>query len=183
MQGDAALAWVRERNAVTERELTADPAYPALRASLKNILDSKERIPYVGHHGGLYYNFWRDAAHPRGLWRRTTLDEYRKPEPAWETVLDLDALASLEAENWVWAGTGWLERHGEPMERCLVYLSRGGGDANVVREVALAGKTFVADGFTRERLSARKLMGRSRQGRESARTLVAFRRMGKGCRA
>ena len=44
--------------------------------------------------GPYYYNFWQDAKNPRGLWRRTTLDEYRKAEPAWETVLDLDALGA-----------------------------------------------------------------------------------------
>ena len=93
VDSDEALAWVRERNAETERELTALPGYAALRARLKTILDSRDRIPYVGHHDGRYYNFWRDADHERGIWRRTTLDEYRKPAPAWETVLDLDALA------------------------------------------------------------------------------------------
>jgi prolyl oligopeptidase len=143
-----ALAWVGERNAVTEAALTAHPAYAGLRTRLKAILDAKERIPYVGCHGGLYYNFWRDAGHPRGLWRRTTPDGYRAPHPPWETVLDLDALALAEDENWVWAGAGWLEQDGKSGERCLVYLSRGGGDANVVREFDLPGKRFVPDGFT-----------------------------------
>jgi prolyl oligopeptidase len=140
-----ALGWVGARNADSERELTAHPAYAALRTRLKTILDSKERIPYVGRHGGLYYNFWRDADHERGIWRRTTLDEYRKPEPAWETVLDLDALARAEDENWVWAGADWLK---PGAERCLVSLSRGGGDAHVVREFDLATLRFVVDGFT-----------------------------------
>ena len=95
--------------------------------------------------GDRFYNVWRDAAHPKGLWRRTTLDEYRKPEPAWETVLDLDALSVQEGENWVWHGASVLE----PQDRlCLVSLSRGGADADVVREFDLEKKAFVAGGFT-----------------------------------
>jgi prolyl oligopeptidase len=142
---EPALDWVREHNAVSERELTARPEYAPLRARLKTILDSRERIPYVGYHAGRFYNFWRDAFHERGLWRRTTLDEYRKPEPAWETVLDLDALARDEDENWVWAGATWLDPDGT---RALVSLSRGGGDAHVMREFDLATLSFVPDGFT-----------------------------------
>jgi len=142
---DEALAWVRERNAESEQELTARPGYTALRTRLKTILDSKERIPYVGRHNGLFYNFWRDAEHPRGIWRRTTLDSYRDPEPQWETVLDLDQLARDEDENWVWAGVSTLKPDGM---RALVSLSRGGGDAHVVREFDLASQQFVAGGFT-----------------------------------
>ena len=142
---DAALGWVRERNAESEGELGSQPGYAALRTRLKTILDSKERIPYVGRHNGLFYNFWRDADHPRGIWRRTTLDDYRKPEPHWETVLDLDALARDEDENWVWAGVSTLKPDGM---RALVSLSRGGGDAQVVREFDLASLQFVTDGFT-----------------------------------
>jgi prolyl oligopeptidase len=149
VDSEPALAWVAERNAEAERALAAQPGYADLRARLKAILDSKERIPYVGWHAGLYYNFWRDAAHERGLWRRTTPEEYRKAEPAWETVLDLDALAALEGENWVWAGADHLEQHlAHDGPRALVSLSRGGGDAHVVREFDLAGKRFVEDGFT-----------------------------------
>jgi len=145
VDSERALDWVRDRNGETERELTALPGYAALRARLKTILDARDRIPYVGHHDGRFYNFWRDADHERGIWRRTTLDEYRKPQPAWETVLDLDALARSEAENWVWAGVSFLEPHGS---RCLVSLSRGGGDAHVVREFDVAARAFVDGGFT-----------------------------------
>jgi prolyl oligopeptidase len=140
---ERALAWVGERNAESEQALKASPGYETLRTRLKTILDSKERIPYVGKHADLYYNFWRDADHPRGIWRRTTLDEYRKKEPAWDTILDLDALARTEDENWVWAGVTTLKPRGE---RALVSLSRGGGDAHVVREFDLVARRFVDDG-------------------------------------
>ncbi len=140
VQGERALAWVRGRNAASEALLQAEPGYAALRAEMLEVLDSKDQIPDVTRHGRHLYNLWRDAANPRGLWRRATLDEYRKREPAWETVLDLDALARAEGENWVWGGATVLEP-GEA--RALLQLSRGGADASVVREFDLQAKTFV----------------------------------------
>jgi prolyl oligopeptidase len=142
---ERALAWVGARNAESEAELAAAPGYAELRARLKTILDSKDRIPYVSRHGAWFYNFWRDAGHERGIWRRTLPEEYRKPAPQWETVLDLDRLARDEDENWVWAGASFLKPKGD---RVLVSLSRGGGDAHVVREFDLEAMAFVADGFT-----------------------------------
>src|SRR5436190_21617671 len=79
--GEKALAWVREQNALSTRELEAAPDFSTNRQRLLAILDSKERIPGVAKHGKFYYNFWQDAKNPRGLWRRTTLAEYRKPAP------------------------------------------------------------------------------------------------------
>ena len=83
VQGERALAWVRERNAASRRSLEAWPAFAGTRDRLREILDSRERIPAVTRRGDWLYNFWQDAANPRGLWRRTTPAEYRKPEPAW----------------------------------------------------------------------------------------------------
>lgn len=147
--GDKALAWVRAQNALAEKEFAANPRYEPLRQDLLKILNSRERIPFVTRMGGHYYNFWRDAANPRGLWRRTSLDEYRKPQPAWEVVLDLDALGKRENENWVWKGAECLRplKEDEPYRRCILALSRGGADATVLREFDLAAKDFVKDGF------------------------------------
>lgn len=145
VQGEQALAWVRERNAETEGLLTARPEYAPIREQLLAVLNSKERIPQVTRRGDHFYNLWRDDTHPRGLWRRTTLAEYRQPHPQWETVLDIDALAAAEGENWVWAGADALDI---APHRCLVSLSRGGADAAVVREFDTATKQFIADGFT-----------------------------------
>ena len=143
--GDKALAWVRERNAESQKILQARPEYAPTRARLLEVLNSRERIPYLTRHGDAFYNLWQDEKNKRGLWRRTTLAEYRKPQPAWETVLDLDALADQEKENWVWGGANCL---GPSSRRCLVSLSRGGADAKVVREFDTITKTFVAGGFT-----------------------------------
>lgn len=143
--GERALAWVREHNAQAEKEFGADPRYEPLRKQLVAILDSNERIPYVTRMGEHYYNFWRDADHPRGVWRRTTLDEYRKRAPAWEEVFDLDALARRERENWVWKGAECLrpEKAAEPYRHCILRLSRGGADAVVLREFDLIDQRLV----------------------------------------
>ena len=143
--GERALAWVRERNAASRRVLEAEPGFVPMRDRIRAILDSKDKIPQVTRRGDWFYNLWQDAKNPRGLWRRTTLAEFRKPEPAWETVLDLDALGQAEGENWVWAGATVL---GPDYRHALVELSRGGADAAVVREFDTVEKTFVAGGFS-----------------------------------
>jgi len=151
VDGPLALAWVRARNGEALARLASGPAYSDLHAALLAMLDSDARIPLVEQHGPHFYNFWRDASHPRGLWRRTTPDDYRKDEPAWETLIDLDALNAAEGINWVWQGADCLKPADprDPVRHVLVALSRGGADATVTREFDLVGKRFVADGFVR----------------------------------
>lgn len=144
VSGSKALAWVEARNAETRGAYADAPGFRNLQERIRGLLDARDRIPGIRKAGDRFYNFWRDRAHPRGLWRRTTLEAYRKPEPAWETVLDLDALAREEKENWVWGGATFLEPDGR---RCLLSFSRGGGDAEVTREYDVEAKAFVTDGF------------------------------------
>ncbi len=143
--GEQALQWVRERNAESA-SIKDDLAFAQLESDLRSILDSEARIPAIQKIGEHYYNFWKDAANPRGIWRRTTLAEYRKDTPSWELLLDVDALNKAEGENWVWQGANCLK---PDYRRCLLGLSRGGADANVTREFDLQDKSFVADGFVR----------------------------------
>jgi prolyl oligopeptidase len=142
--GEKQLDWVRRQNAVTVRELEAAPDFQTTRQRLLSILNSRERIPGIIKRGGFYYNFWMDEINPRGLWRRTTLEEYRKAEPNWEVVLNVDQLAKEEKENWIWKGAEFLE---PGFERAMVSLSRGGADAIVRREFDVKQKTFVSGGF------------------------------------
>ena len=163
--GEDALAWVRERNAAAEAELdeASDPRDPSgkplaatLQHEIREILDAKDRIPGVIKRGEHLYNFWTDAEHERGLWRRTTLESYRTEEPEWEILLDVDALNRDEEEDWVWHGARLLRpsgsAEGEPYRHALVDLSHGGSDADVTREFDLETLSFVpADegGFVR----------------------------------
>ena len=144
VSSDKSLAWVRERNKASQGELEALPGFGALRDRIRGILASKEKMPYVTKRGPFYYNFWEDDEHVRGLIRRTTLAEYKKAKPAWETVLDLDAINAAEHESWVFKGQHCLY---PKYERCLVELSRGGGDSIVVREFDAVKKQFVAGGY------------------------------------
>ena len=144
--GDRQLDWVRARNATTDAALASTPEFKAMEAGIREVLDSDAKIPGVQKIGDYFYNFWKDRNHERGIWRRTTLEEYRKPNPAWETILDLDALNKAEGENWVWHGADCLR---PAYERCLIALSRGGADADVTREFDLKNKTWIRDGFFR----------------------------------
>jgi prolyl oligopeptidase len=142
--GDTALEWVRERNAETVAELTHSARFTELRDQVRQVLDADDRIPWPRRRGEHLYNFWQDAEHPRGIWRRTTLESYRTERPDWELVLDVDALGAAEGESWVWQGATVL-RPGH--RRALVELSRGGADAAVVREFDLESLSFVDGGF------------------------------------
>jgi prolyl oligopeptidase len=142
--GDAALDWVREHNDPTLAELSGD-RFDQMRAEALAVLDTDARIPYVRRRGEHLYNFWRDAEHPRGLWRRTSLEQYRSEQPDWDVVIDVDALAAADDENWVWGGADVIEPE---YTRALVSLSRGGSDAAVVREFDMQTRQFVRDGFT-----------------------------------
>jgi prolyl oligopeptidase len=145
IDGAKAVAWVKEQNAKSQGELEAVPQYKPIFARSLEIYDSNARIPFPSVKGRFVYNFWQDKAHERGIWRRTTLASYRSPEPAWETVLDLDALSKAENETWVFKGADCLSPE---YRHCMINLSRGGGDAVVEREFDTAAKTFVDGGFS-----------------------------------
>jgi len=142
--GDKSLEWVRSLNANSTEVLGNGPEFEKLRKNLLSIYDSDERIPYVSTRGGYFYNFWRDADHKRGLWRRTTPESYEKEDPEWEILLDLDALGEKEDENWVWSSARALP---PSYDRVLIELSRGGADATVTREFDVPSRSFVKGGF------------------------------------
>lgn len=144
IHGERALAWVDEQN---ERTMAAfDPAaLEHTKQQIREVLDSTERIPMVTKRGPYYYNFWQDADHPRGLWRRTTLESYRTSEPAWEVLLDVDELGRREGTAWVFAG---VDMRFPDFRRALVRLSPDGGDAAAIREFDLETRAFVDDGFS-----------------------------------
>ncbi len=146
VMGEKAIDWVKARNQKSQSKLEADPSFATLRDDLLAILDSDARIPMISKHGDFYYNFWRDKKNERGLWRRTSLEEYKKADPKWEVLLDLDELGKTEKENWVWSGASLLR---PDYNLALISLSRGGADATVTREFDIQKGAFVPDGFSR----------------------------------
>lgn len=145
--GEQALTEVKGWNARTLERLTADPRFAEMEAQALEILNSKEKIPYVSYRGGKVHNFWQDANSVRGIWRQSTLDSYLSDETKWSTVLDFDKLAKSEDKNWVYKGNTCL---GPDYELCIVNLSDGGKDAVVRREFNARTKQFVKNGFVTE---------------------------------
>ncbi|GAA0870738.1 prolyl oligopeptidase family protein [Brevundimonas basaltis] len=144
VEGAEAMAFVAESNRKALASLEGDRRYETFRQQAEAILTATDRIPSPSFLGEGIGNFWQDAANPKGLWRRTTLDSYRSDAPRWETLIDVDALAKAEGRDWVWKGANCLA----PDEtRCLISLSDGGKDAVVVREFDTTTRTFVAGGF------------------------------------
>ncbi len=144
VEGERALAWVAAQNRESEARLTADPRFAAVQTAAYAVYAAADRIPYAAQAGQRMLNFWQDQAHVRGLLRSAEREAYLAGEPAWETLLDLDQLAEAEGENWVYKGVQCLQPEAR---RCLLRLSRGGGDAVTVREFDLDAKRFVTDGF------------------------------------
>lgn len=143
VSGEKAVAWVDERSAKT-RAAFAGPGFEADRAALLAIMDSPDKLPHITRRGDRLYNFWIDADNPKGVWRRTTLAAFRAGKPDWDIVIDVDALARDEGEDWIWAGARTLAGS---HDRALVLLSVGGGDATVMREFDMEALAFVEGGF------------------------------------
>jgi len=142
-ESSQALAWVDAQNAATMSRFS-DGRFAADRDALKTIFDRPDNIPFPNRRGKKLFNPWQDAEHPRGLWRTTSLESFRSEATEWDVLIDLDALAAKEHEDWVWRGG--LSLPGTH-DRAIVHLSRGGKDAVVLREFDLKSREFVADGF------------------------------------
>jgi prolyl oligopeptidase len=144
IRGSRSMDWVKQQNARTAKQFIGNAEFDKTRDGILQVLDSDARIPYVNRMGHWLYNFWRDKDHPRGIWRRTTLEQYRTAAPNWDVLLDLDALNKAENKRWVFKGVQCLQ---PKYERCLLSLSPDGGDAVRVREFDIPGKSFVKGGF------------------------------------
>lgn len=146
IQGERALAKVDQWNADTEAVLTDQPEYPLAKAWAKQILDDTRQIALPDAiQGDMVTNLWRDADNPRGLWRIASLESYMAGAPEWRVLIDVDKLGEDEGQSWVWHGANCLA---PDYARCLIALSPGGTDADVVREFDVTTGRFVDGGFT-----------------------------------
>lgn len=145
IEGKEALSWVETQNKESLSKIGSDATFKKMEADALKIMESKDRIPSVGfQHKNVLVNFWQDDVHVRGIMRETSLSNYKKKDIKWTTILDIDALAKKENENWIFKGSSCLE---PDFQYCLVNLSRGGKDAVVVREFDRKKKVFVDNGF------------------------------------
>ena len=146
IQGERALAKVDQWNANTEAVLTDQPEYPLAKAWAKQILDDTRQIALPDAiQGDMVTNLWRDADNPRGLWRIASLESYMAGAPEWRVLIDVDKLGEDEGQSWVWHGANCLAPE---YARCLIALSPGGTDADVVREFDVTTGRFVDGGFS-----------------------------------
>lgn len=144
IEGEKALNWVKEKSEAAVVVLKSQPMFEQTRLKALEILNSDKRIAHSEFQGKYLYNFWQDEKNERGIWRRTTIEEYLKPTPQWEILLDIDKLCREEGEKWVYKGaSGLYPDH----THYMVYLSRGGGDAQVCREYDARSGQFVKNGF------------------------------------
>ncbi|NHK28057.1 S9 family peptidase [Parvularcula flava] len=151
VEGKQALEWVEDQNTRSLAILEGDERFEPMKAEALAILNSNERIQTAALRGDYAYNFWQDETNKRGLWRRMPIEDYLDGNRDWDVILDIDALAEEEGENWVYKGTDCLA---PDYERCIITLSRGGSDAAVRREFDIATKSFVEDGFMLEEAKA-----------------------------
>ncbi|MGI9377528.1 MAG: prolyl oligopeptidase family serine peptidase [Tsuneonella suprasediminis] len=145
IHGEKALAAVDKWNAETMAALTAAPTYEKDRVEAKAIMDDDAQIAEPGQvMGDVVTNLWQDARHTHGLWREASLASFKAGKPEWKTLIDLDALSKAENQKWVWHGADCLA---PDYKRCLISLSPGGSDADVVREWDRTTGKFVDGGF------------------------------------
>jgi prolyl oligopeptidase len=144
VEDEQALEWAKSRSERDTAVIEAVPEFAEIFGELVEIYNSEDRIPTPAFQADRVYNFWQDNEHEKGIWRRTFLADFANEEPDWEIVLDVDALAEAEGENWVWKGADCLDPE---YRHCLISLSRGGADATVIREFDTVAKVFVVDGF------------------------------------
>lgn len=144
VEGEKPLNWVKERNALSQARFEGDARFSGLKEKALSVYNATDKIAYGKLDGDTVHNFWQDADNVRGVWRKTTLASYKTQSPEWQTVLDIDALAEAEGENWVYKGRECMP---SPSTRCMINLSRGGGDAVVLREFDKATGKFVEGGF------------------------------------
>src|SRR5580693_1187361 len=144
IHGERQLAWVKAENERSAEVLEKDSHFAPLEAEALKVRESPDRLPQPEFRHGVVYNTWLDAERVRGIVRRTTLKDYLTLDPKWETVLDYDALSKTDKQSWVGKGLPCLQPGND---LCLVELSAGGEDAEIMREMDLKTGRFVPDGF------------------------------------
>lgn len=145
IEGAKPLETVRKWNEDTEKVLAKVPGFEQRRTRALQLLTDPNRIAMPDEvMGDLVANHWVDANHKRGLWRVSPLAAYLAGKPEWRTLIDVDALGRTEGKSWVWHGANCLPPE---YQRCLVSLSPGGTDADVIREFDIPSGRFIEDGF------------------------------------
>jgi len=139
--GQEAQTWVRRCNKQTLEVIESEPRYRDFSEFITQIIQDKQRVATGTIINDHVYNFWQDQKNIRGVLRRIHLKDYIAKREVWEVIIDIDKLAKIEDENWVYNGfVQQIPKH----HRILLQLSKGGGDSFVIREFDLETKTFIS---------------------------------------
>ncbi len=144
IDGDKSMQWVKETNQITQEKLASTKLYNDLYQQALTVLNNESRLPVVNQKGKWLYNFWQDKKHPRGIYRKTSLKQFRKKNPKWSTVLDMDAYSKKHGKNYDYHGMTCLAPENII---CLAQLSPGGSDAVEIKEFNLKKGEFIENGF------------------------------------
>ncbi len=145
VDGTKALEFVNQQNQLSFDILSKRPEYDQVYNKSLEIYNSKDRIEIPSVYGKYIYNFWQDPQHIRGIWRRTSAKKYISGKPEWETILDLDEMQKKDSIKWVFKGaTGLFPDY----NRFMISLSKGGGDAVIIKEFDVNTRQFISDGFS-----------------------------------
>jgi prolyl oligopeptidase len=145
IDADTSMDWVRSANAETDKRFSNDLLYKEIYSDALSALDSKDKLPEISIIGDFVYTLKKGAEHPRGLYQRTSLIDFKSAKAKWTTVLDIDAMSERDQVKWVFHGMDCLKPE---YRKCLVYLSPGGGDAHEMKEFDSKTLKFVSNGFS-----------------------------------
>lgn len=144
VDGAKSMEFVNTQNKASSVFLSQQKDYQSIYDKSLEISNSTERIVYPSIQGKHVYNFWKDKDHERGIWHRALLSNYLTGKPDWEILLDIDALSKKDNVKWVYKGSNGLHPN---YNRFLIELSKGGGDAVVIKEFDVEKKQFIENGF------------------------------------
>lgn len=139
-----ALEYVKNASSQTLSYLKSSKRYDETYQESAQILNTPDKLLSIKIVNGKVYNFWETENNLKGIWRRTSLTDFKSKNPQWELLLDIGELAKNENKNWTWEGS---EINPLDPTRALIRLSDGGSDASEIREFDLLKKEFVPNGF------------------------------------
>ena len=145
VDGKAASKFAEAQNKITFEKLSKEKDYQFIYDKCLEILNSTDKIATPSIQGKYVYNFWKDKDHVRGIWRRCLLANYINNKLDWETLLDIDAMSQKDNIKWVFKEASGLYPN---YTKFLISLSKGGGDAVVIKEFDADKKEFIENGFT-----------------------------------
>src|SRR5262245_60511253 len=76
--GPAALKWATEQSMRSRAAISADPRFADYSGAAIALSTSTDHLPTGPVLGGQVYNFWQDGEHILGIWRRASVESYKR---------------------------------------------------------------------------------------------------------